>query len=92
MGRTKKEDEKAIINIGVRKDGRVFVDTKEEYIPTKYVQDILDKVVGKILADKINNKDLLIRLKEAEKECKIWKFIAYAQIVILIVILLINVL
>lgn len=96
MGRTKKEDTtKAVINIGVRKDGRVIVDTTEEFIPTKYVQEILDQVISKIYNDKIeklDSKDLLFKLKEAEKECKIWKYIAYGQIIILIIILLITVL
>ena len=80
----KKDTTTATINVGVREDGRVFIDTKEEYIPTKIAQEILDKVVGKLVLDGCD-KALIARCKDKTKEAKMWKYIAYGQLIITVI-------
>lgn len=80
-----KETITATINVGVREDGRVFIDTKEEYIPTKIAQEIMDKVISQLVFDGCD-KALIERCKEKTKEAKMWKYIAYGQLIITVII------
>lgn len=80
-----KETITATINVGVRDDGRVFIDTKEEFIPTKIAQEIMDKVISQLVFDGCD-KALIERCKEKTKETRIWKCIAYGQLILVIII------
>lgn len=81
-------DEKDIvIGIGIEKDGRVVLQTKEETIPTEIVQRVLDEVIGKIIhlnSDKVLNE----ALAEKTRECNIWRWIAILQLGIFIICIL----